>query len=170
MYIIGGAIIAILGFSFYYTASANPLRFPPQVASATATTTLVYLTTGVATSTLVQYDSYANNGVSGGGSTQAMDKVGILLQTTATSSSSIYRVAVEHSMDGVDWYADNILAQAGNTNISIPNYYTFTASSTTRENRVVEANVPLRFVRVTATIGGANGAIWAAIQPQKQQN
>lgn len=159
-------------FSVSGTAHANPLRFPPAVPSATATTTLTFMSNGAATSTLATYDSYANNGVSGGGSSQAMDSVAILLQTTASSTASVYWITFEYSMDGVDWYADNAVTRttAGTINASGANSYSFTASSTAREGRLIVAPAPTRFIRMKSTVAGANGAIWGAIQPQKQSN
>lgn len=165
--------LVLLGIVLFAgTIHANPLRFPPQVASAAATTTATFLTTAGATTTLATYDSYANNGVSGGGSTQALDKATVLLQFAASSTSSLLNVTVQHSMDGIDWYDDEIFMPTSAAYVSIlnPTVYTWLAAGTATSSKAVSVAAPLRFVRVQAKISGAAGAVWAAIQPQKQSN
>ena len=165
------AVALVAFFAFSFSAFANPLRFPPGVSSGTATTSLVFLIAPNATTTLATYDSYSNNGVAGnGGSTQALDKVAILLQTTASTTGTITYATVQHSQDGIDWYGDEVvsLATPASINIGQPNIYQFTALGTTRESRVLSVEAPLRFIRLNVWNVGANGAVWASIQPQKQ--
>ncbi len=167
-----GALVSLLGFAFYYTAEANPLRFPPAVKSAEATTTATFLTTAGATSTLVTYDTYSNNGVSGGGSTQAMDLATLMVQLAASSTSSVLRVIPEHSMDGVDWYSDETVynSSTGGVDASQGTYYTWTAAGTATTSKAFVVRTPMRYVRLNVKIVGAAGAVWGAIQPQKQSN
>lgn len=166
--VLGLGLMAVLATAF--VAHANPLRFPPAVSFATATTSVSYFTTATATTTLAVYDSYSNTGVVGaGGSTQAMDKASLLIQFAASSTSSILRAKLEYSQDGVDWYGDNIIVPAsGYNSISIDNVYTWTAGGTATSSKLVNVPTPLRYVRATFAVSGANGAIWASIQPQKQ--
>lgn len=163
-------IAAFLGFSI--PAHANPLRFPPAQSTSSATTSPAFITTATATTTLATYDTYSNTGAVGGsGSTQSMDKIAILVQHTASTSAGNAVLTVEHSMDGIDWYGDELIISATITapNITVPITYTLNGnavSSTT--NRIIQSSAPVRFVRVRATVNGANGALWVSIQPQKQ--
>ena len=168
------ALLIISLFGFATRTHANPLRFPPAVASATATTTSTYFVAGTtATTTMATYDTYSNTGVSGvGGSTQAMDKASLLIQLAASSTSSILRTTFEYSQDGIDWYEDEIFvpATSGYTSIGQPTVYTWTANGTATSSKIVNVPTPLRYVRVRMRVEGANASVWAAIQPQKQNN
>lgn len=167
-------MLAVLAFALApMFVHANPLRFPSATSFATATTSVSYFVGGTtATTTLVTYDTYSNNGVSGGGgSTQAMDKASLLIQFAASSTSSVLRAKLEYSQDGIDWYGDSIISPAsGYNSVSFDNVYTWTAGGTATSSKLVNVPTPLRYVRANFNIVGANGAIWASIQPQKQSN
>lgn len=174
------AIFAILLLA--PSAHANPLRFPATVTTSSATTSPVFLTPGTATST-VTYDAWAN-----GGGSQAFDKATLLLQMTASSTSTTYNVSVEYSQDGIDWYSDALLQSVTGTSsqrysVNTPIGYSITYASTTPGGAIVPATAntayraltiptPTRFVRVftALAIGGTNGAIWQQIVGQKQGN
>lgn len=165
------ALLALLGIMGYAASvQANPLRFPPAVTTASATTSATFLTVAGATTTLVTYDSYANNGISGGGSTQALDQAAVLIQLAASSTSSQLNLTVQHSQDGIDWYDDEVFTptSAGYNNILNPVVFTWLAASTATTSKAMVVKTPLRYMRVQAKISGAAGAVWAAIQPQKQ--
>jgi hypothetical protein len=167
------AIALALFVSMTPTAWANPLRFPPAVPSATATTTATFFTTSTATTTLATYDTYSNTGVTGGGgSTQAMDRATLLIQLAASSTSSVLYTTVEHSQDGIDWYQDNLFTptSAAYNSITNPNVYVWTAAGTATSSKAINIPTPLRFVRAKFWMSGAAGAVWTAIQPQKQSS
>lgn len=168
-FIPAGIILGVLAIAF--TAHANPLRFPPGVFASSATTSPIFLTVG-ATSTLATYDTYSNNGVSGGGSTQAMDKATVLIQFAASSTSSILLAGIEYSQDGIDWYQDDTVTPAtvSTLNITQPILYSWAAFTTATSSRALIISTPLRFVRVRLQTVGAAGAVWGGIQPQKQSN
>lgn len=161
-----------VAFGSAVVAHANPLRFPPAAVSATATTTVQYFVAGsTATTTMVTFDTYSNTGVSGGGgSTQASDKASLLIQLAASSTSSILRAQVQYSQDGIDWYGDSVFTPAtdGLQNVSVDNLYSWTAGGTATTSKLINISAPLRYVRANFRMEGANGAVWAAIQPQKQ--
>lgn len=163
-------------------AHANPFRFPASAATSAATTSPVYMTPGTATTT-VTYDSYAN-----GGGSQATDKATLLMQMTASSTSTTYNVALEYSQDGIDWYSDSQLTGTLATTTQVfqtntPISYSIKYASTTPDGGIVLANsntayraltipTPTRFVRVFSSlaVGGTNGATWLQIIGQKQSN
>lgn len=159
-----------------FFVSASPLYFPSTSKTATATSTLSYMTPGTATSTLA-YDSYT------AGDNFKTDMASLLVQTTASSSSAVFNISIEYSQDGIDWYQDNLSSfQAsstpGTTNVSKFNSLTFTAASSTidgvlsnaPQSRVINVMMPTRFVRavISVGIGSANGAVWAQWIPAKQ--
>lgn len=178
------AVIGVL-FSGFSAAHANPIDMN-VVQSAAATTTLVYMTPGTATTTIA-YDSF--NGDSNGS-----DSAVLLTQFTASSTSSILGIRLEYSqgVTGVDcvasptvcdWYADNLnaLATTSSTNtITTSGTFSWTFASTSQAAAAVSATnniglkatiipVPTRYVRAIYTITGANGAVWKSIVAKKQQ-
>lgn len=145
-------------------AHANPFQFVPTVQTALATTSPAYLAPGTATSTLI-YDSFTQ------GQIKAADKGVLLLQTAASSTSSVYTIAVSYSQDGIDYYQDNtLLATSTITNVGTAQTFTFTAAGTATTSRAIPLTFPTRFVKVTASITGAAGAAWQQILPQRQSN
>lgn len=172
-------LIAIGLIAFATVSFAMPSFFPTNASSAVATTTLNYFTPGTATTTIV-YDVYSLAGTNqtSSGNRYAADKATLLLQFTASSTSSVLVSTVEYSMDGIDWYQNNTETYAaGAIAVAIPNTYTWTFASTTsngliqltKNNKAITIATPTRFVRVVLSMTGANGAAWAAIQPMKQQ-
>lgn len=169
-------------FVFSTPAHANPLRFPATVSTAAATTSPTYMTPGTATSTIT-YDAWAN-----GGGSQAFDKATLLLQMTASSTSTTYNVSVEYSQDGIDWYSDALLQSTTATStqsysVATPISYSVKYASTTPGGglvlatsntalRAITVPTPTRYVRVftALALGGTNGAIWQQIVGQKQSN
>lgn len=144
-------------------AKANPLAFLTPVQTATATSSVAYMTSGLATSTLT-FDSYAQ------GQIKATDKGILLLQTVASSTSSVFTIAFQYSQDNIDWYNDNTTATTTNTNVAVPQVFSFTATGTATTSRALPVNFPTRYVRVQSSVLGASGAVWQQIVPQRQSN
>lgn len=181
-------------------AHANSSYFSIYAKTATATSTLVYQTPGTATTTLI-YDSYqcqtagssyCNTTGSNEVGTQnfmAADLATLLLQFTASSTSSKLNVALEYSDDGIDWYqaspASIPLGYASTTLpvslTPVPQYVWAFASSTLGgagvvstnqiDTRAIPVETPVRYIRAvfTCALGGANCAVWAEFVPKKQQ-
>lgn len=170
-----GAVLVTLGLAS--VAHANPSYFVPTVQSAPATTTVNYMTSGTATTTLPVYDSFNS------GSTYKTDFAVLLEQFIGSSTSSVLNTNIEYSQDGVDWYQDGIIQNATTTqpvNITAANYYTFAwtgkqagglAGSNATSTRAIMIPTPLRFTRVVLSmpVGSAAGATWAQIVPIKQK-
>lgn len=162
--------------------------FQPQLAAAkgifglgkktaTATTTLAYMTTGTATTTLT-YDTYTDG-------LQTADSMALLVRFTASSTSSTLNIKQEFSQDGIDWYQSSQPAVFGNATTSIPVYiatvpqYVWTYASSTiggivvsasSDTRIIPVQSPTRFTRFVFTlpVGSTPGGVWAHVLPVKQ--
>lgn len=175
---------------FGVAVKANPSYFADGNSTATATTTLTYMTPGAATTTLY-YDSYEDSSGAKG------DAATLGVQFTGSSTLSTLNIAVEYAFNNslanckttptaCDWYADVLLGtnavvstttQAlglGNTNV-----YSLPFSSTSLSgvaipsritSRLMTIAAPTRYIRVIFTLPPAslNGGIWATFRPTKQ--
>ena len=183
------SVLTILAFfSFAIPVSANPMRYVPSASTATATSTVTFMTPGAATTTLA-IDSYAN------GQTAAFDKAILMTQFTGSSTNSVLNIGIEYSMGvaGVDctstptacdWYKDNQFNFVNATtsapySIAVPNSYSWKFASSTqggattptdRALNTVTIPVVARYVRVIYTMATANGAIWGTLVPIRQSN
>lgn len=159
--------VAIFVGSNIQKAEANPLSFTPSIYyPAQATTTLVYLSSSGTAS--FNYDTYyAGSSTPSGFKT---DGATLLLQTTASSTSSVYTVSYNFSQDGQEYYADNISQPATTSTFSLGGAYNYKlfAVGTTRAFNAIPVPTPTRFVKVTVTASGAPGAFWAQLVPAKQ--
>lgn len=173
----GIAMVASALFFFVPKAHANPLRPVTAASTADATTTVSYMTPGLATTTTAVFDSFAS------GANAYPDRAALLTQFTASSTASILGIRLEYSQDNIDWYADNLneLATTSWSNpIATPSSFTWTFASTTpgagavtntnRSNKVIFIEVPTRYIRAVYTITGGNGGVWGSILPQRQSN
>lgn len=154
---------------------ANPLQISPLTSTAAATTTVSYMTPGTGTTTL-QYDSY------GTGQPRATDRAALLVQFTASTSASILGISLEYSQDAVDWYFDNKIPQATTTqaiSLQTPTSYSWIFASSTpgglpgatfanRVGKVINVDIPTRYVRAVFTNTGAAAGVYASFVPQKQ--
>lgn len=191
----GGMLAALVSFiiliSPFEKAQANPSNIY-GVQTAAATTSLVYMTAGTATTTLT-LDNYIGNvlpgnyintnqpAVSGGVS----DSVTALIQFTASTSGSILKVRPEISQDGIDWYPYNTPLATISTTTPIAGYsdYQWTVATTSANglpgtsnamkqlNSLTITNVPTRYIRLifTIPIGSSNGALWSEAWVKRQQ-
>jgi hypothetical protein len=167
---------------------ANPMQFTATASTAAATTSPVFMTPGTATST-VRYDTFQSNGTTqtNTGNTYLTNQTQLLVQFTASSTSSTLNINLEYSQDGIDWYADaptNVVGYATSTfSVSlnqIPQYQWKFASSTigqagalvsnNLDTRSIAVNVPTRYVRAifTCGAGGTNCTVWSTFIPVKE--
>lgn len=164
--------------NFFVTMSAgNPSS------TATATSTLKFLTAGTGTTTLT-FDAQT-------GTTQALDSAVLFLQFTGSSTpftqqaTTTYNIALERSHDGIDYYQDtefgNIATTTFSYDISTSGLYKINlinatstlnglVSTSTPVTRVIDVLTPTRFVRAVITIpqGSSNGAVWAQFVGKRQ--
>ncbi len=178
-------------------ASANPFEFLVEnqgTSSVTATTTITYMTAGLATTTTNVFDSYSNGQTSG----YATNNASLEIQFVASSTSSIFGWYYEYAQGGpgancvntpasCDWYADDQQVNTvgsttpGTYALSSINKFNFTFASSSQgaaailstnnlANRIVSVPVPTRYVRAVFFMppGSAAGGIWAAFVGQKQ--
>lgn len=167
------------------TALANPSSFATGTSTAVATTTLSYMTPGTATTTTPVYDAYAQT--FSGGLTSKADVAGLLVQLTASSTTTVLNANVEYSQDGIDWYRNyvidpNQVATSTGAAFSLVNPFSISwkfASSTlirgvtytnpAQSSAALLIPTPFRYTRVVFSLSGANGAVWAQLVPIKEQ-
>ena len=165
------AVAMLFGVSVY----ANPSFYPVITyldGLTSATTTPKYLTPGTATSTMV-VNSYANNS-----SNTKFDAGYLAIQYTGSSSAAVIDYTVEFSMDGIDYFGEDVLPDTTSLNQSTFNHSSTTpthrwgagsaTASTTR--KMIEQKVPFRYQKYTFSvpIGVTNGALWTQFVPVKQ--
>lgn len=172
--------IFVIAFMIVIPASANPLRFGTIMKSATATSTVSYMTAGAATTTSPTLDAYAQP------SGFALDRATLLVQYGASSTASILDINVEYSQDGVDWFEDggNVNFESSTTTrpfflTEVSKFRLSFASSTpggmatagdATTTRAVIVETPTRYVRAvfTVPVGAADGNVWSAWVPIRE--
>lgn len=182
--------VVLLGFAAL--TYANPFYTGTKAQSAVATTTIVFMTPGAATSTTV-YDSYEQYGTNqtNAGNLTLPNSVAVILDGRASSTATTVAVACEYSDNyngstgNGDWYQNEIYAPTttGALPIGTALSFSFTYSSSTsqvggvggtassnRFQKLVECPVPTRFVRAVVSVSGANVSVWTQIIPKKQRN
>ena len=193
VWLLGG--IAVLIVSLIYFSAVKPFRAgavavvidDARCETATATSTLTYMTWGAATTTLTCII----------GNDAAQTAV-LSLQVNASSTNSIFNLFAEESMDGTDWYQISFNQSASTTNpfnLTDEGSATLTFASSTigakatgddgnhlgqaggnnRGNYLLDIPVRLNRVRVHAALGTTtgptgplNGAVWMQILPKKE--
>jgi hypothetical protein len=161
-------------------AGANPSQFFPTKETASATTTLVYMTPGTATTTL-SYDSYQGDAVK-------IDQLTLAIQYTAstTATAPTLKLRLEDSMDNINWYPRasvlNSLATSTQITGNFGEYLWNVSSSTatdfggsgtaTRMHTSLVVDAPMRYVRAKfyTPVAGGNGGLWAQMIPFKELN
>lgn len=188
-YILLGIMIVVI----VATASmvqANPKFFANRVQTATATTTIEYMTPGTATTTLTFDTSLINQADTGVRNTNTLTSLTLATQFTASSTvASVLKWRYEYSNDNEDWYPESMLEGFISTTtpeiIGLKGYNEYkwiTASSTCqvvtngcRSHRLVNVPVATRYVRVLFYMSGSpashnNGGIWAELVPIKEMS
>lgn len=160
------AVLVLLSL-FVVRARANPSDL--NQSNALATTTVSYLTAG-ATTVTETYDSYGG----GVGEPNASEHAVLFTNFAASSTSSVLAVKLQYSMNGIDWFDDNLMESTNSTstpvyNMGVSNSYTWTAVGTATSSKTIEVPTPTRYVRAQYTVTGANAAIWKVIIAKKEQ-
>lgn len=135
--------------------------------SATATTSVSYMTSGTASSTY-QID---NNGVFSASKVpnmQSVDSVNVYVQYAASSTAAVLTIVPQWSNNGIDWYSFNQATNAtpasnGVTLLASSTLtYQFLPLSTATSSMVINLpDVRGQHERVTYGTTGANGAVYS---------
>lgn len=177
-YLYGAALLPFVAFlvlAFANEMEAAIYLLTPKK-TATATTTVAYMTPGTATTTLTSdlYFSSSNTKASG-----AL----VAFQYTASSSAAALKARVEYSDDGIDWYPESVeLNTVATTTLmtttfreySWSNFATTTdyggSGTASRIHQSFSVETPTRYVRVKFYVpaGAGNGALWASLTPNKE--
>lgn len=175
-YFIGfGVLLLALIIGSVTFVKANPSYFS-QVASST----VVYMTPGAATTT-VTFDTGITTG-------QAMDNASFLLAFAGSSTASSLNIQFEYSQDASTWYADkvnNIASSTSLTETRFPltpaNVFVLTMASTSlggvtgnaaTTTRIFSVATPTRYIRAILSMpaGSLNGDIEQRFFLGKRQN
>jgi hypothetical protein len=111
--------------------NAQPSSINVQT-TAVATTTLIYVGNGTATSTY-QIDSYPTFSSSKIFSMAGIDSEYLFIQVNASSSATVFSFTPQFSNNGIDWYNYGTLgtpATNGNTAVSTSTAFTWTPGTT----------------------------------------
>ena len=186
---LSGLLLAIAAtiLGIMNVASANPLRFPNTLRSATATSTVNYMAAGVGTTTSPTLDAFAQSSTSSGQpSAFAHDYATLFVQMGASSTVSALRINIEYSHDNMDWYEDTGSYYSGYATTTKPfdvgqvaQFHLGFASSTpgrvategdATTTRAIKIATPTRYVRAIFSVpAGAEGAnVWSEWVPIKQ--
>lgn len=157
---LGVFLFAGIGF-----VTANPAYFITVPASATATTTPIFLSSsGVATTTAL--DAY------GTGTNFGFQQNALIVQDSASSTSSILTIRYQYSIDGKNWADDNYNYPVATTTspVSIGTYasYVWNAATTATTTKILNTPTPTRYVRAILSESGAAAGIWYTWAPAKQ--
>lgn len=188
-------LTCIVGFT--QVANANPSQFVGTTQTATATTSVTYMTPGNATTTLVADTFNVSTG-----NNYTINVLELFVQLTASSTASQLNRNMEYSNgyglngnavdcvvnpNGCDWYQDTFSNVVNFATSSLPNISSQVAqdqwkfssttsivgqqvgtSTLTRDTRAYRVNAPARYVRAVFTCQGAGCGVWAQFVPVKE--
>lgn len=187
--LIGSGILTVLVLVATITVKANQYYFATTVQTATATTTLSYMTPGTATTTTPVLDTYT---IQDG--PNAADKIALLTQLTASTTSTVLGIDIEYSQGGAglncvstpsscDWYKNNYTSDVSTTSpvisLGLPQTFSWAFASSTlqgvpvttqRATKIINIQTPTRYVRAVYYLTGANGAVWGQLVPKVQSS
>jgi hypothetical protein len=178
--ILATVILAIFPFQ---TNAAPPALFPncylngSAAAGSSTSTRGVYITAGRATTTMT-----CNLAA---GTDTVPDYADLLAQMTASSTLSTLNINDEYSMDGIDWYQNNLEQRATTTAThfigGIVNRHSWGFASTTpglgvvasnasRDHKILRIETPTKWVRVifTVPIGSTASYVYAELVGRTQ--
>ena len=157
-------------------AKATTFAFKTDCITASATSTLTYMTIGTATTTVTC-------SMGGDGAQSAV----LAIEVNASSTASLFNVYTEESMNGIDYYPinNNQTASTSNPfNIAQRGYSTFAFASSTiggvlagsnsigvngtnnRNHYTLNVPVNMKYVRAYIYVTGANAGVWMQIIPK----
>lgn len=192
------ALILAIAFAFVRPVYANPSQFTNTTQTATASSSVVYINPGAATTTLVA-DTYQVST----GNNYVNNTTELLVAFTASSTASQLNMNLEYATgyangnaadcvnnpNSCDWFQDtgsNIAAGYATTTLPtnlavVPQYQWKFASSTVgqqtpsasnnRDTRAIAINAPTRYVRAVFTCSPTANvacAVWAQFVPSKE--
>ena len=167
--------VLILGVVLYttYRAEANPSQIQED-ASATATTTIVYLqpSAGIHVNT---FDTQADGGF-------PADSASLMTCITASSTLTALTGRLEYSNDNLTWAQNNLSALATtspDTAFQAAQTFSWRFASTSLAGdaigalsnsvcKIMSVPTPTRYIRVAITVSGANGAVWTSFFGKKE--
>lgn len=162
-----GLSIFLTAFLIINEAEANPFFFQ-RSQSATATTSVVYMTPGTATTT-VTLDTLSDRGAI---------SAALLVQYTGSTSAAVIDHTIEYSMNGIDWFGQDSypgtlsIGQATIHHASTTVTHRWGAGSATASTtrRTFEYSVPTRYIRATLSvpIGADRGALYAELNAKSE--
>lgn len=199
MPIINRYVILGLGLSFFLAASlfvafretnANAALFATCTVGNTASTTVVFMQPGKATTTLTLPAFPSSPPGCGGVPGQAFDSAFVQLQynatTTGAAKDSVILYRVEHSRDGIDWYAESNVLTSNATSTPVTGdsaFYRLNFSTSTDNGGTGDAthmfrsfgvNTPTQYTRVIfinpANQSASDANFWAEIIGKRQNN
>lgn len=155
---------------------AQPSYDMAATKTATATTTLNWLTPGAGTTTVT-----LPTPLSLGMSTK-YDKAIVMFEMSATNTvvAPKMNIRIEHSMDGIDWFSETAASSSSATiglmpsefafNMATSSTYSNTGNTVTRLHSSLLIDTPTAYNRVVFydPVGGSNISLWAAVQPYKE--
>lgn len=177
-YILPVLLLVVAFCSVGAVVHANPPFFL-RTFTASATSTLAYMTPGTATTTIT-FDAGVNQA-------NGSDMATLLIQYTASTTGPSLRFRQEFSSDNIDWYSENLgtvptlMSLNSTTTALVSPFHDYTVNfATTTDNGGSGTNArimtslqiptPTRYTRVRFYVpaSGGNGALWAEIAAKKQ--
>lgn len=159
------AVLAI----FAHPAHAQPSSIFVQT-TATATTSVSYLSPGVATSTY-QIDSYPTSSSSKVFTMAGIDNVYLYAQVAASSTATQYIFTPQFSNNNIDWYGTGSLgtpSAAGATAVSTTTSFIWTPGTTATTSMAFKLpDMAGIHERIITSVSGAAGALYQEIVLKK---
>lgn len=190
-------LATIFAFFFAGIVYANPSAFVKGVATSTSTSTPTYF--AITATTTLAFDAFQLAGTQPSSNKVDTATIGIQLTATSTATVLTWRYEFAIDQAGVDcsvtqtacdWYSDNLISSTNatttqNIDNSVPFTHTWKFSSSTdycsssqfvasssRGCKLIVVPTPTRYIRVVFYLapGSANGAIYAALVPTRENN
>lgn len=163
------ATLAVLGSS---VVLANTSYFPPHSNCVTGTSTSSASQLATSSTVTLTCDSYALS--TGLVDPTAIDTSILAVQFRAPQATNQLTIAMQYSIDGIDWYDDNlgiVASTTGNIVIDPKHTYTWIAGGTSTTSKVIEIKTPTRYMRAvfTAAANFATSTVYAEFAPKKQR-
>lgn len=156
--IVFAVCLAIVGIAYGPEWVKAATSYVSSQATATATTTVMYLGNGVGTTTY-QIDGLALGKVQEMGE---IDSITVNLLGAASSTGTVFNVAQQVSNNNVDWYTVN----TGTSSTLLPTGVTYTwtpGTTATTGTAFVIQNVPAKHERLVFSAAAAAGAVYAEV-------
>lgn len=162
--LIAASVVTLSVFLVASFAHANPSFFLSPTSSATATTTVMQISANPAVSQTLVFDSNIT------GRPYAADTATLLVQATASSSSSIVNITYQYSYNGIDYFGDNLQLGSATTTqpVNVVNSSVWTPGTTATTSRAFTMPVPTRFVKAIFSATTATSSLYVSIVPKQE--